>query len=400
MARLDFTLSAGPTVASSRTLAALGSPITYHYDPDFLALFRGAQDKAAAVFRTSNDLVLMQGEAILGLESAARSLVRPGMAVLNLVQGVFGKGMGYWLAEFGAVLHELEVPYDQAVDPDAVAGFLDAHPEVELLTVVASETPSGTVSDMARIGPICRERGVLTLVDTVSGIGGMSFETDAWGLDVCVAGAQKCLGGPPGVAMVSVSERAWDAIRANRGAPRASYLSLLDWKEKWLEGDAFPYTPSVSDIHGLDACLDQMLEEGVDEAIERHHRSAEVARAGVLGLGLELWPISTDIASWCVTSVRMPTQVDHLAIRTYIRERYGVMLSSGQGAGNLVRIAHMGPTASGMHPVVGVAALGRALVDLGVPVDVGGGVAAALDVLSRQNERAVNTSDAVHVGSI
>lgn len=385
MARLDFTLSAGPTVASPRTLAALGSPITYHYDPDFLALFRAAQEKAARVFRTRNDMVLMQGEAIVGLEGAARSLVRPGMHVLNLVQGVFGKGMGFWLTDFGAVLHELEVPYDEAVDPDAVAAYLDAHPEIELLTVVASETPSGTVTDMSRIGPLCAERGVLTLVDTVSGVGGMAFETDAWRLDVCVAGAQKCLGGPPGVAMVSVSERAWEAIYGNERAPRASYLSLIDWKEKWLEGGAFPYTPSVSDMHGLDACLDEMLEEGVDQAVERHRRSAEVCRAGVRGLGLPLWAASDDIAAYCVTSVRMPDTVDHVAVRTHVRDRYGVMLSSGQGAGNLVRIAHMGPTASGMHPVIGVAALGRALVDMGVHVDVGGGVAAALEVLSAQN---------------
>ena len=384
MSRLDFTLSAGPTVASARTLAALGSPITYHYDPDFLELFRAAQRKTAEAFRTTNDIVLMQGEAIVGLEGAARSLVRPGMHVLNLVQGVFGKGMGYWLADFGAVLHELEVPYDRAVDPKEVAAYLDAHPDVELVTVVASETPSGTVTDMARLGPICSERGVLTLVDTVSGVGGMAFETDAWGLDICVAGAQKCLGGPPGIAMVSVSARAWEAIAANPAAPRASYLSLLDWKEKWLEGGAFPYTPSVSDMHGLDACLDQLLEEGVDASIERHRRSSEVARAGVRGLGLEPWA-ADDVAAYCVTSMRMPDAVDHVAVRTHVRDRYGVMLSSGQGAGNLVRIAHMGPTASGMHPVVGVAALGRALLDLGQSVDLGAGVAAAMAVLSEQN---------------
>lgn len=385
MAKLDFTLSAGPTAASARTLAALGSPITYHYDPDFLALFRRTEKRVAQLFATTNDVVLMQGEAIVGLEGAARSLVHSGMHVLNLVQGVFGKGMGYWLTEYGAVLHEIEVAYNEAVTFDAVEQYLDAHPEIEMLTVVASETPSGTVTDLSRIGPLCKSRGVLTLVDTVSGVGGMQFLTDEWGLDLCVAGAQKCLGGPPGVALISVSQAAWDAIRSNERAPRASYLSLLDWKEKWIDGEAFPYTPSVSDMHGLEACVDEMLEEGVDIAIDRHRRSAEVARAGVRGLGLELWAASDDIASYCVTSVRLPDGVDHVALRTYIRERYGVMLSSGQGAGNLIRIAHMGPTASGMYPIVGVAALGRALVDHGIAVDVGRGVEAALTALSQQN---------------
>jgi pyridoxamine--pyruvate transaminase len=385
VAKLDFTLSAGPTVASPRTLAALGSPLTYHYDPDFLALFRRTEQKVATLFATKNDVVLMQGEAIVGLEGAARSLVRPGMHVLNLVQGVFGKGMGYWLTEYGAVLHEIEVPYNEAVSPESVEQYLDSHPEIELLTVVASETPSGTVSDLAKIGPMCRARGVLTLVDTVSGVGGMEFLTDDWGLDLCVAGAQKCLGGPPGVALVTVSEAAWTAIRANERAPRASYLSLLDWKEKWLDNGAFPYTPSVSDMHGLEACVDEMLEEGVDGAIERHRLSAEVARAGVRGLGLELWPANDDIAAYCVTSVRLPNTVDHLELRTLIRDRYGVMLSSGQGAGNLIRIAHMGPTASGLYPVVGIAALGRALVDLGISADIGGGLEAALSALSAQS---------------
>jgi pyridoxamine--pyruvate transaminase len=384
MAQLDFTLSAGPTVATARTLAALGSPITYHYDPDFLALFRETERKVAELFRTKNDVILMQGEAIVGLEGAARSLVRPGMHVLNLVQGVFGKGMGYWLTDFGAVLHEIEVPYDQAVAPESVEQYLDAHPEIELVTLVASETPSGTVTDVSRIGPICRARGVLTLVDTVSGIGGMQFLTDDWGLDVCVAGAQKCLGGPPGIALVTVSPAAWKSILGNERAPRASYLSLIDWKEKWLDNGAFPYTPSVSDMHGLASCVDQMIEEGVDAAIARHFASAEVTRAGVRAMGLSLWPVNDEIAASCVTAVRLPDSVDHLQVRTDVRQRYGVMLSSGQGAGNLIRIAHMGPTARGLNPIVGIAALGRTLLDLGLAVKVGEGVEAALAVLSGQ----------------
>jgi pyridoxamine--pyruvate transaminase len=384
MVRLDFTLSAGPTVATPRTLAALGMPITYHYDPDFLEAFRRTERKVAELFRTTNDVVLMQGEAIVGLEGAARSLVKPGMHVLNLVQGVFGKGMGYWLTDFGAVLHEIEVPYNEAVDPASVEEYLDAHPDIELVTLVASETPSGTVTDVSRIGPICRSRGVLTLVDTVSGVGGMEFLTDDWGLDVCVAGAQKCLGGPPGVALITVSPAAWEAMLGNEHAPRSSYISLIDWKTKWLEGGAFPYTPSVSDMHGLESCLDQMLEEGVDAAIARHFASASVARAGVRAMGLELWPASDAIAASCVTSVRLPDGVDHLEVRTHVRENYGVMLSSGQGAGNLIRIAHMGPTASGLHPVIGVAALGRSLLDLGQSVNVGDGVEAALAVISSQ----------------
>lgn len=378
----DFTIAAGPTTASARTLAALGSPITYHYDPVFLDAFRRTEEKVGRVFGTENEIILIQGEAMLGLEAAVRSLVRPGMHVLNLVSGVFGKGMGDWLKYFGAQLHEIEVHYDESVDPAAVASYLDEHPDVELLTVVHSETPSGTFNDCAAIGPIARSRDVVTLVDCVSSLGGMAFDPDSWQLDVCVAGPQKCLGGPPGMSLIAVSPQGWDAIKRNPAAPRASFLSLLDWREQWHGQGKFPYTPSVSDIYGVEAACDQVLEEGLTAVIARHETAARACRAGVAAMGLATWPKSDDIASACVTAVAVPDGLDHEVLRDHIRARYGVMLSGGQGAGNLVRIGHMGPTASGMYPVVGLMALGRSLVDLGVAVSVGDGAEAALAVLA------------------
>src|SRR6266480_2361002 len=120
----DFTLSAGPVTAPPRVLAALGSPLTYHYDPAFLEAFRRTERKLAEIFLTKNDVLLMQGEAVLGLEAAARALVSPGTQVLNLVSGVFGKGMSFWLADFGAEVHELEVAYNDSVDPTDVERYL------------------------------------------------------------------------------------------------------------------------------------------------------------------------------------------------------------------------------------------------------------------------------------
>lgn len=384
MAKPDFSFAAGPVTVSPVTLAALGSPVTYHYDPDFLDAFRRTERMLASIFKTTNDVVMLQGEATLGLEAAAKSLVRPGMPVLNLVQGIFGKGMGTWLRTCGAVLHEIEVPYDQAVDPDSVARYLDEHPEIQVLTVVASETPSGTICDMSRIGPICDERGVVTLVDTVSGLGSMPWHTDEWGLDVCVAGAQKCLGGPPGVALLTVSDRAWTMMTANEHAPTGSYLSLLDWKQKWLGDGRFPYTPSVVDVRGVEAACAEVLEEGIDAVVDRHVAAAAVARAGVLAMGLRPWPASEDIAAHCVTTIQVPEQIDPVRLHGLVRTRYSVMLPFSRGVGRIIQLGHMGPTARGLYPMVGLAAIGRALIDLGHPLDVGAGVSAALSVLSEQ----------------
>jgi pyridoxamine--pyruvate transaminase len=304
------------------------------------------------------------------------------MACLNLSSGVFGKGYGDWLRAWGAVVYEIDMPYDEAVDPADVERMLREHPEIEVVAVVHSETPSGTLNPVAEIGPLAKAYGAVTIVDCVSSIGGMPFEPDAWQLDICVAGAQKCLSGPPGITMVSVSADGWNLIAKNPAAPRFSFLSLLDWKVKWLEGGTFPYTPSVAEVHGLHSCCRQLLDEGHEASFARHARAARACREGVKALGMKLWPRSEDIMSTCTTAIALPAGLGEDQVRAHVRGRYGVMLSGGHGAGNLVRIGHMGVTANTMYPVVGVAALGRGLVDLGVAVDIGGGVEAALSVLS------------------
>jgi pyridoxamine--pyruvate transaminase len=376
----DFTLSAGPTESSAKTQAAMGAPLCYHYDPAFLEQFRDTQEKVRRVFGTQNDIVLMQGEAVLGLEAAWRAVVRPGMHCLNLVSGVFGKLFGDWLRMSDGVVHELAVAWNDAIDSTVVDDYLDRHPEVEVVCVVHSETPSGTLNPVETIGPVAKRHGCLTVVDCVSSLGGMPFDPDAWQLDICVAGAQKCLSGPPGISLITVSGAAWDAIAKNPAAPRYSFLSLLDWREQWLGAGKFPYTPSIADVRGVQAVCEQVLDEGLEHSFARHALAAQACRAGVKAMGLTLWPKSDAVASTCTTAIALPDGLTDTAVRTHVRERYGVMISGGQGAGNLVRIGHMGKTARSLYPVVGLAALGRGLADLGVPVNVGAGLAAAMDV--------------------
>jgi pyridoxamine---pyruvate transaminase len=379
----DFTVSAGPTTVSADVMAAMGRPIVYHYDPAFLETFKRTAEKAAVVFGTQEDVVLMQGEAVLGLEAAGRACVRPGMKVINLVSGVFGKGMSDWLHMWGAEVVDITVPYDEAIPAEAVEQALKAHPDTELVTVVHSETPSGTLNPVADIGPLVRAHGAVSLVDCVSSVGGMPFHPDEWQLDICVTGAQKCLSGPPGVTPMTVSKQAWALIDKNPAAPRWSFTSLLDWREIYLKEGRFPFTPSVSDIFGLEACLDWVLDQGLDNAIAQHTIAAEACRAGVKAMGLRLWPKSEDIMSTCTTAITVPDGLVDAQVRNHVRGRYGVQISAGQKAGNLVRIGHMGVTARSMYPVVGLSALGRSLADLGVKVDVGAGVEAVLEVISK-----------------
>ena len=379
----DLTLTAGPNDVSARVRAALAAPIMYHYDPAFKEVFRETERMVGEIYgSSSHEIILMQGEAILGLEGAARSLVRAGTSCLNLVSGVFGKGFGYWLSAIGADLHEIEVPYDEAVSAAAVDAYLTEHPEISVVSVVHSETPSGTLNPVWDIGPIARKHGAVTIVDVVSSWAGIELKPQEWQLDLLVAGPQKCLGGPPGMSLLAVSEQAWAAIEANPDAPRDSFLSLLDWRDKWHGKGNFPYTPSVSDLNGVHAAAAQLLDEGLDASIARHQRVFDACWAGVLGMGLSPWPVSKDIASACITAIRVPDGLTDTQVRDHVRANYGVQLSAGQGAGNLVRIGHLGATARPMYMIAGLSALGQSLLDLGADVDVGAGVAAAMASLS------------------
>ena len=392
----SFTLTAGPTAATPRTLQALGQPILFDYDPVFLEKFRELERKVAELMRSSQDIVLMQGEAVLGLEAAARALTRPGMKALNLVSGVYAAWFGDWLREYGADVVEVRVPYDEAVEAASVQQALEDHPDVELVAVVQSETPSGIHNPIAEIAPAVEQAGALLLVDAVSALGCEEVLVDEWGIDVCVAGPQKCLAGPPGMSLMSISPAAWEAMERNPNAPRGSFLSLLDWKERWVDTDRtkFLYTPSVVDVNGVHSVVDQVLEEGLDRCIARHQAAARAVRAGVQAMGLELWPRREDYAAGCVTAVRVPEGVSRAAALEHIRERYGVMLSGGYGelADKLFRIGHMGPAADSLNPVVGVSALGRGLKDLGCEVQIGAGVEAALEAIAEAADRTVSTA--------
>lgn len=379
----DLTLSAGPNDVFPEVRAAMGGPVLYHYDPVFKDRFRAAEAAVGRIFGSGrHETILMQGEAILGLEAAARALATRGTPCLNLVSGVFGKGFGMWLAAIGAELHEIEVPYDEAIDADAVATYLDAHPAIRVVSVVHSETPSGTLNPIARIGPICRARGVVTIVDAVSSYGGIELRPDEWQLDLIVAGPQKCLGGPPGMSLMAISPEAWAAIEANPDAPRGSFLSILDWRDLWHGEGRFPFTPSVPDVMGVLAAAELLLATGTDAVLARHERVAQACRAGVRAMGLRMWPARDEIAAASVTSIRVPDGITDIQVRDHARATYGVQLSAGQGAGNIIRIGHMGATARPAYAIAGLAAVGQTMRDLGVTVDLGAGIDAAMASLA------------------
>jgi pyridoxamine---pyruvate transaminase len=378
-----FTLTTGPVDAYPLVLRGLSKPVLYDYDPAFLSFYERVTEKLRAALRTQHMPVILQGEPVLALEAGAASLIARGDVVLNLVSGVYGAGFGYWAKRYCAELLEIRVPYDEVIDPERVAALLKARPDIRVVAVCHHDTPSGTINPVAQIGRIVAAHGAYLLVDAVSSFGGMDVDPDTCHADLFVTGPNKCLGCPPGLSLVGVTPRAWEKMKSNPDAPRDSILSILDWEHAWRRDRPFPFTPSVSEINGLDAALDLYLTEGPEQVWARHALTAAACRAGVLAMGLRLWPADARTASPTTTAVRVPATVEDAAVRAAARARYGVVFSSGRGEtlGKLIRIGHMGPTARPLYAVVALTALGGAIRALGHPLDVAAGVAAALAVI-------------------
>jgi pyridoxamine--pyruvate transaminase len=375
-----FNLTGGPSGATAATLAALGRPVLHHLDPAFGALYERTAELLQQAFGTPESPVILPGEAVVGLEAAAASLIGPTDVVLNLVSGIYGRGYGAWARRHAREVIEVEVPYDSSVPATGVADAMRGRPDITVVSVVHCETPAGTVNDLDAIAAVVAGHGALLIVDAVSSFGGIRCDITGWQAGLVVTAPQKCLGGTPGLSLLHVSEAAWAHMEANPAAPRGSALSILDWRDAHLAGRPFPFTPPVTDIYGLHACLEQYLGEGAEAVLQRHRAAARAARAGAEALGLTLWARDPLVRSDTVTAVRMPDGIDEHDVRARPREDCGVMLSGGQGelARIVLQIGHMGTGAYPLGPVIAVTAIGRALRSLGAQADIGAAVEAAV----------------------
>ncbi len=375
-----YTMAAGPVSIHDRVRQAYSRQLLYHYDPAFHALFDDTAQKLQQVFQTSGDVAIMQGEAVLGLEAASACMVRPGDKCLNLVSGVFGAGYARYFKRYsGQDPIEVKVPYNQSIDPSDVRKVLKQEGDVRFIAMVHSETPSGTLNPVKEICALAQEYEATSIVDAVSSLGGMDVPVDEWGVDLCVAGPHKCLGAAPGSALIAVSEHAWEVMRLHPNPVRRSYLSLLDWKELWMEQRKFPFTVFVSQINGLNEALTMVLEEGLGPRIKRHAQVARMCRMGAKGMNLELWPESEEIMSTCVSAISVPEGIDAHELVDQMRERYGIAITGSlkELDGKLIRIGHMGYMAQRVYVEMALSALELSLLDLGYPVQLGQGVGAA-----------------------
>jgi pyridoxamine--pyruvate transaminase len=379
-----ITLSAGPVATFPAIQRAMARPVEYDFDLWFQDFYEQVAKKAAKAMRVRAPALILQMEPAPGIEATAASLISDQDVVLNLASGVYGKGFGYWSARYHKEMVEIEVPFNEAIDPADVKAAFKKRPDIKVVSLVHHDTPSGTINPAKEIGKVVRDHDALLIVDAVSSFAGMDIHPEDCHADVFITGPGKCLGGAPGLTVMAVGDRAWKHIRKNKKAPFASVLSLTDWKDAWSREKPFPFTPSVVEMYGLDAALDFYFEEGPENVWRRHALTAKATRAGIKAMGLSLWARTEAIASPTCTAIRVPDGVKDSDLIAAARDGFGVVFSSGrnQTKGKLIRIGHMGPVAEPIYATVAVTAFGGALRKLGRRVDVGAGVEAALAVIA------------------
>jgi aspartate aminotransferase-like enzyme len=369
----QYLMTAGPTPVPPAVSQAMAAPMLYHRAPAFDELYERVLGRLPGVFGTANPVLAFAASGTGAMESAVANLVRPGTKALALASGKFGERWIQLCEAYGADLVKHEPGWGVRFDAAEVERLLEENPGVEVVFATLSETSTGIVHDVRALADVARRHGALLVVDAVSGLGATRLEQDAWGIDVVVAGSQKALMTPPGLAFTSVSERALAAAEAKGGG-----RYYFDWARtaKSQAKGASPFTPAVSLFLGLDVALEMIEQEGLENVWARHDVLGRATRAGALALGLDLFG-DPDERSTVVTAIELPGDIDGGKVPGALR-RLGITANGGQDhlKGRILRIAHCGYFGA-FDILTSLSGLEIALAQLGHDVDQGAGVGAA-----------------------
>ena len=383
-----YLLTPGPTPVPEDVLSAMARPIFHHRTPQYQAIFMEVHRGLQEVFRTRQSVHTFASSGTGAMEAAVANLLSPGDRALVIKGGKFGERFAEICQAYGIQVTSVEVPYGQAVRPNAVEAALAKDPSIKVVFTTLCETSTGVVHPIESIAKVVSKTPAVLVVDAISGLLACPLETDAWGVDVVVVGSQKGLMLPPGLGFISVSEKAWNLVEASR-SPR--YYFDLRFCKKAMAAQDTPFTPPVSLVVGLKAALDLILKEGVDAMLARHANLAAATRAAAAALGLELF--APDAPSEAVTALKSPAGVDSGKIIKMMRDEYGVSIAPGQAEmkGKVFRIAHMGYIQP-FDLILGISCLEIVLTRLGVPITLGAGVRAVEESLLAAKTEKVGTA--------
>jgi aspartate aminotransferase-like enzyme len=336
---------------------------------------RRCLERLQQVCRTQNDVLLFTASGSAAFESAVVNMLSPGSRVLAVAAGEFGERWGALATAYGADVQELRYDWGETPRAEDVRARTE-ETGAEVVFLVHSETSTGVVTDVQTLAQAAHEAGALVVVDAVSSLGAVPLETDAWELDVVVAGSQKALMTPPGLSLAAVSPAAWE--RAGNATNPRFYLDWARMKTS-LETGTTPFTPAVSLVASLDKALELLLEEGLEAAFARHAALGRACREGAKAMGLELFSPDEE-RSAVVTAILTPPGVDARELVLALRDRFGITVAGGHGdlGPRLFRIGHIGYY-DVFDVTTALAAVELLLVESGADIERGAAVARALE---------------------
>ena len=378
-------LTPGPVQVPWEVALAGARPIPHHRSRYFHDLLRSIDDKLKQVLGTQGTILHFTASGTGAMEACVVNLLRQGEDAIVIVGGKFGERWAELCQTFGVAIHPINVPWGQAVEPEALKRALREHPRARTVFATLFETSTATAFDIKALAKTTRDEDVLLIVDAISGLGAIPLDMDAWGVDGVVGASQKMLQAPPGLSFVALNERAWR--QAERPGAMAYYWDFHRAKKELF---FTPFTPAVSLLVQLDASLTALLEEGLESLRARAERYAEATRAAAQALGLKTF--SERPGAVC-TAIEMPPGIDASQVVAALRERFGIWVAAGQGPlkKKIIRIAHIGDIAE-LDLIGTLGALELVLRERGHLCELGRGVACALKVFSDNQSDELKTS--------
>lgn len=339
----------GPVDVEDEVLAAMGQPTLPHYGPEWLGIYHDVIARLKKVFQTESDVLLMPGPGSAALEAALNSLLSPGDGVCIPVSGFFSRRLAQIADANGLNVLPVDFAPGQPVEPDTLRQRLAEQPRLRALAVVHHETSTGVLNSLKEIADVAREFDLPIIVDAVSSLGGVPLPMDEWGIDVCVTVANKCLATPPGIAILSVSPRAWKMVAAQGNPGRGWYLNLGTWRwymDNWA-WHPYPITLPTNNIVALQVSLQQILAEGLEAHYARYVQASSLVRQGLRDLGFETF-IPDEWACPLISAVRTRPDVPVSDLQAFLRDEHGILIAGGleELRGVIFRVGHMGKAAS------------------------------------------------------
>lgn len=333
-------------------------------DVEFVEFYKNTCEKTGRIIGTKNSVYILSGEGILGLEAACASLTEQGDRVLVIDNGIFGRGFADFVTMYGGQVKYFSSDYTKKIDINELSEFLQKDHDFKYATFVHCDTPTGMLNDIEAISKLLSKYNIMSIVDSVAAMGGSELKVDEWGIDVILGGSQKVFSAPPGLTIVGLSEKAQNAIENRKTKVAGFYCDLNIWKnyyeEKW-----FPYTMPISDIIAFDRAIDNILEEGIENVVNRHQKIADAVRKAIAEYGLELF-VKDGFAD-TVTAVNIPESIGALNLTAHILKKYNSVMSTSLKPydNKILRIGHMGENATVERTVYALNIIDNALKDLG-----------------------------------